>query len=42
LPLRVPRLRAPDGKPLSCCSELVPRYVRRSGRIEDALPHLYL
>jgi len=42
LPVRVPRLRAPDGKPLSCYSALVPRYVRRSGRIKEALPYLYL
>jgi len=31
-----------DGKALSCYSSLVPRYVRRSGRIKDALPYLYL
>jgi len=42
LPVRVPRLRAPDSKPLSCYSALVPRYVGRSGRIEEALPYLYL
>jgi len=40
--VRVPRLRALDGKPLSYCSALVPRYVRRSGRIGEALPYLYL
>jgi len=40
LPVRVPRLRAPDGKPLSYCWALVLRYVRRSERLEDALPYL--
>ncbi len=42
VPVRVPRLRALDGKPLSCYSVAVPRYVSRSGRIEDALPYPYL
>jgi len=42
VPVRVPRLRALDGKPLSYYSTLVPRYVRRSGRIEEALPYLYM
>jgi len=42
LPVRVPRLRALEGKPLSCYSALVRRYARRTRGIEEALPYLCL
>jgi transposase-like protein len=40
--VKVPKVRAKDGKPVSFRSALVPPYVRKAKSIEAALPWLYL
>ena len=40
--VRVPKVRARDGQPVSFRSALVPPYVRKSRSLEAALPWLYL
>ncbi len=40
--LKVPKVRAKDGKPVTFRSALVPPYVRKAKSIEAALPWLYL
>ena len=40
--VKVPKVRSRDGKPVSFRSALVPPYVRKSARLEAALPWLYL
>jgi putative transposase len=40
--VKVPKVRAKDGKPVTFRSALVPPYVRKSKSIEAALPWLYL
>ena len=40
--VKVPKVRAKDGKPVTFRSALVPPYVRKSRSIEAALPWLYL
>ncbi len=40
--VKVPKVRSRDGNPVSFRSALVPPYVRKSARLEAALPWLYL
>ncbi|MEO0829401.1 MAG: transposase, partial [Pseudomonadota bacterium] len=40
--VKVPKVRAKDGKPVTFRSALVPPYVRKAKSIEAALPWLYL
>ncbi len=40
--VKVPKVRAKDGKPVTFSSALVPPYVRKAKSIEVALPWLYL
>lgn len=40
--VKVPKVRSRDGEPVSFRSALVPPYVRKSARLEAALPWLYL
>jgi transposase-like protein len=40
--VKVPKVRSRDGHPVSFRSALVPPYVRKSARLESALPWLYL
>lgn len=40
--VQVPKVRSRDGEPVSFHSALVPPYVRKSARLEAALPWLYL
>lgn len=40
--VRVPKVRAKDGKPVTFRSALVPPYVRKTRSLESALPWLYL
>jgi transposase-like protein len=40
--VKVPKVRAKDGKPVTFRSALVPPYVRKAKTIEAALPWLYL
>jgi transposase-like protein len=40
--VQVPKVRSRDGKPVSFHSALVPPYVRKTARLEAALPWLYL
>ena len=40
--VKVPKVRSRDGTPVSFRSALVPPYVRKSARVEAALPWLYL
>lgn len=42
VPVRIPRVRSRDGKPVSFHSVLVPPYVRRSRSLDAAIPWLYL
>lgn len=42
LTVKVPKVRAKDGKPVTFRSALVPPYARKSKSIEAALPWLYL
>jgi transposase-like protein len=42
LTVKVPNVRAKDGKPVTFRSALVPPYVRKAKSIEAALPWLYL
>ena len=39
--VKVPKVRAKDGKPVTFRSDLVPPYVRKAKSIEAALPWLY-
>jgi len=40
--VRIPKVRAKDGKPVTFRSALVPPYVRKTASLEAALPWLYL
>ena len=40
--VRIPKVRAKDGKPVTFHSALVPPYVRKTASLEAALPWLYL
>ncbi|KJS03944.1 MAG: transposase, partial [Gammaproteobacteria bacterium BRH_c0] len=40
--VKVPKVRAKDGKPVAFRSALVPPYVRKTRSLEAALPWLYL
>jgi putative transposase len=40
--VRIPKIRSKAGQPVSFRSALVPAYVRRTKRLEAALPWLYL
>ena len=40
--VKVPKVRAKDGKPVTFRSALVPPYVRKAKCLEAALPWLYL
>jgi transposase-like protein len=40
--VRIPKVRSKDGTPVTFRSALVPPYVRRTKRLEAALPWLYL
>ena len=42
VPVRIPRVRSRDGKPVAFHSALVPPYVRRSRSLDAAIPWLYL
>lgn len=42
VPVKVPKIRARDGKPETFHSALVPPFVRRTKSLEDAIPWLYL
>jgi len=42
VPVRIPKVRSKDGKPVTFHSALVPPYVRKTRSIESALPWLYL
>ena len=40
--VKVPKVRAKDGKPVTFRSALVPPYIRKTATLEAALPWLYL
>lgn len=40
--VKIPKVRAKDGRPVSFQSALVPPYVRKTGSLEAAIPWLYL
>jgi len=42
VPVKIPKVRAKDGKPVTFHSALVPPYVRKAKSVEAALPWLYL
>lgn len=42
IPVRIPKVRAKDGKPVNFHSALVPPYVRKAKSLEASLPWLYL
>ena len=42
VPVRVPKVRSRDGKPVRFHSALVPPYVRKSASLQAAIPWLYL
>ena len=42
VPVKIPKVRARDGKPVSFHSALVPPYVRKSASLASAIPWLYL
>lgn len=42
VPVKIPKVRAKDGKPVTFHSALVPPYVRKARSVEASLPWLYL
>jgi len=42
IPVKIPKIRAKDGEPVTFRSALVPPYVRKTKSLEAALPWLYL